>query len=355
MDDSVNNRLSDGRPSPEKLIDFVKMVEPSFGAINLEDISKPNCYKVLDTLREECQIPVWHDDAQGTACVILAGLINAIKLAGKTFESCKFVLLGAGAANSTVARFIMQQGALESNVIMFDSKGALDSDRVDLKDDVRGGWLCQHTNHTKVKSIEDAINQADVLVALSKSGPDTVKSAWIKSMAPKAIVFVCANPVPEIYPHQAKAAGAYIVATGRGDFPNQVNNSVCFPGILKGALLVHASKITDNMAIRAAQAIAAFADKRGISPENIVPTMEEIDVFPAEAAEVADQAVLDGVARRSLSYNEVYELTKYDILNTRSSTESLIQNGLILSPPENMVIEALNETIKTIKNSKCDM
>ncbi len=344
----INSRDLDGTPNPKKIIEFVKMVEPSFGAVNLEDISKPNCYEVLDTLREACNIPVWHDDAQGTACVILAGMINALKLAGKEISSSRFVLLGAGAANTSIARFLILAGADPKNIILFNSRGALHIGRKDIEDDKREyqQWnLCKITNPDKITDMEVALKGADAIIALSKPGPDTIKADWIKLMADKPIVFACANPVPEIYPHVAKAAGAYIVATGRGDFPNQVNNSVCFPGILKGALLAHASKITDKMAIRASYAIASFAEKRGISPDNIVPTMDEIGVFPLEAAEVAMQAKEDGVAGVQINADEVYQKTESDIKEVRKAIDVCVREGLIVPPPAELLEKALAKAI----------
>ena len=349
----VNNRGLDGRPSSAKLIDFVKMVEPSFGAINLEDISKPNCYEVLDTLRELCEVPVWHDDAQGTACVTLAGLLNALLLAGKRIEEVKTVLLGAGASNTTIARFLLQAGMSGSNMIMFNSTGALHADRRDIEADTREyrQWeLCLATNPRKVSTIEEAMRGADVLIALSQPGPDTVKPAWIRSMAEKAIVFACANPVPEIYPCAAREAGAFIVATGRGDFPNQVNNSLGFPGILKGALLARASKITDTMAIRAARALARFAEQRGISPDNIIATMDETEVFPFEAAEVAMQAVADGVARADVSYEEVLQRTRSDIQSARQVVDLMLREGIIKTVPDEMLREAVAEARRGIEH-----
>ncbi|MDR2393798.1 MAG: malate dehydrogenase, partial [Treponema sp.] len=273
----VDSRGPDGKPEPQKIIDFVKMVQHSFGAINLEDISQPNCFKVLDDLREACDIPVWHDDAQGTACITLAGLINALKLAGKKLGDATIVLLGAGAANTTIARLILADGGDPAKMTIFDSAGSLHLGREDIRKDKRNyrKWeLCEKTNPGRAPSIATAMKGADVLIALSTPGPNTVKREWISAMAPQSVVFVCANPVPEIWPYAAKEAGAFIVATGRGDFPNQVNNSVCFPGILKGALLVRARKITDGMAIRCAHSIAEFSEKRGISPDNIIATME---------------------------------------------------------------------------------
>jgi malate dehydrogenase (oxaloacetate-decarboxylating) len=167
-------------------------------------------------------------------------------------------------------------------------------------------------------------------------------------MGEKPIVFACANPVPEIYPYAAKEAGAYIVATGRGDFPNQINNSLGFPGILKGALLVRAKKVTDEMAIAAAHSLANFAEKRGINPENIVPKMDEANVFPYEATDVAMQAIKDGVARRELSEEEVYKKAKHDIEYSRNMTNSLTKNGFIASPPQDMLQEAIKWAIEQV-------
>ncbi|MEY1638217.1 NAD(P)-dependent malic enzyme [Tenuifilum osseticum] len=348
----IDSKGKDGKNDPEKIIDFVKMCQHSFGAVNLEDISQPNCYRVLDVLREECVIPVWHDDAQGTACVTLAGLLNALKLVGKKLSDVRIVFFGAGASNTTIARLIIADGGDPKKMVMFDSHGALHKNREDIKADHRfyRKWeICEQTNPDCINTMEEAIKGADVLISLSTPGPDTIKQDWIRLMADKAIVFACANPVPEIYPYAAKAAGAYIVATGRGDFPNQVNNSLGFPGILKGALLVRASKITDNMAIAAAHSLANYAEKRGINPDNIVPTMDEADVFPVEAADVAVQAVKDGVARRPMSWDEAYSIAKKDIEYSRSMVKSLHDNGFITDPPAEMLEEALEWTINQIE------
>lgn len=348
----IDSKGSDGKNDPQKIIDFVKMCQHSFGAVNLEDISQPNCFKVLDTLHEECDIPVWHDDAQGTACVTLAGLINALKLAEKKMSDAKIVFYGAGASNTTIARLIIADGGNPNKMVMFDSKGSLHISRDDIKKDKRfyRKWeLCQTTNPDKILTIEEAIQDADVLISLSTPGPDTVKKEWVSKMADKSIVFVCANPVPEIYPYAAKEAGAYIVATGRGDFPNQVNNSLGFPGILKGALMVRAQKITDSMAIVAAHSLANYAEKRGIDPENITPNMDEADVFPVEAADVAMQAIKDGVARRKITWDEAYEIAKKDIEYSRSLTHTLSKEGFINNPPQEMLQDALDFTIKQIE------
>jgi malate dehydrogenase (oxaloacetate-decarboxylating) len=349
----VDSRGKDGRNDPEKLIEFVKMAQHSFGAVNLEDISQPNCYRVLDELRDACDIPVWHDDAQGTACITLAGLLNALKLAGKRLSDAKITLLGAGAANTTIARLIIADGGDPSKIIMFDSKGSLHDGRDDIKNnprDYRKWELCLKTNPSKSPSMDEAVKGADALISASTPGPETIKRSWVRAMADGAIVFACANPVPEIWPYAAKEEGAFIVATGRGDFPNQVNNSVCFPGILKGALLVRARKITDGMAIRCAHSIAAFSEKRGISPDNIVATMQETEVFAHEAADVAMQAVKEGVARSLLSWDEVYRRALEDIKAARSLVDEMQKNGYIAEPPEELLEAALAKAIAQVRN-----
>lgn len=345
----VDSKGHDGKNDPDKIIEFVKMCQHSFGAINLEDISQPNCYRVLDVLRETCDIPVWHDDAQGTACVTLAALINALKIVDKKIDDIKIVYYGAGASNATIARIINLAGADPSRSIMFDTSGALHLNRKDIAADKRfyRKWeLCQVTNPEFVEDIMDAMRDADVLIALSQPGPDVVKPEWIRAMASKPIVFACANPVPEIYPYAAKEAGAYIVATGRGDFPNQVNNSIGFPGILKGALMVRAKKITDEMTIAAANAIATYSEKRGIDPENITAKMDEPDVFPFEAADVAMQAIKDGVARKHMTWQEAFDTAKSDIAHARKTTHFMIDHGLIASPPQQLIDKALQAAIE---------
>ena len=347
----IDSKDENGNPDPDKIIDFVKMAQHSFGAVNLEDISQPNCYKVLDTLREECDIPVWHDDAQGTACVTLAGLINALKLVNKEISESKIVLFGAGASNTTIARLLITDGADPQNLILFDSKGSLHTDREDIKSDKRfyRKWeLCESTNPDKVMTMEEAMKDADALISLSKPGPHTIKPEWISLMDKQSIVFTCANPVPEIYPYEAKKAGAHIIATGRGDFPNQVNNSIGFPGILKGALMVRAKSITDEMAIAAAHALADYAEKRGINTENIVPTMDEASVFPEEAAAVAMQAIKDGVARKNITYDEAFQIASHDIKEARNATKMMSQQGFIEQPPQDIIDEAFNKAVNDV-------
>ncbi|MBN1617587.1 MAG: NADP-dependent malic enzyme [Spirochaetales bacterium] len=354
-DESERRGIAAGKNDPAKIIEFVRMLEPSVGAVNLEDISQPDCFRVLDELREVCDIPVWHDDAQGTACITLAGLLNALKLAGKTLSEAKIVLLGAGASNTTIARLILADGGNGKNMIVCDSKGALHAGRSDVEKDTRyyRKWeLCLQTNPNRVATIEEALRGADVLIALSTPGPDTVKKEWIASMAPKSIVFVCANPVPEIWPHEAKEAGAFIVATGRGDFPNQVNNSVCFPGILKGALLVRSKKITDGMAITCAHSIADYSEKKGIDSEHIVVTMEDAEVFAVEAADVAMKAIEEGVARVKMSWQEVHDRALADIRQSREMSSLLMDKGFIPEPDPAMIEDALTYACNRVREDK---
>ena len=347
--DSYNDA---GKHDADKIIDFVKMLQPSFGAVNLEDISQPNCFKVLDTLREACDIPVWHDDAQGTASVTLAGLLNALRVTGRELKDAKIVLLGAGAANSTAARLILKDGGDPEKMIVFDSKGGLHQGRSDVQADTayyRKWEICEATNPKRIETEAEALKGADVIIAASKPGPDTIRPEWIASMAPKSIVFACANPVPEIYPYAAKEAGAYVVATGRGDFPNQVNNSIGFPGILKGALLVRARKITDEMAIAAAHSVAGHVvDTNTLTPEHIMPTMQETEVFAKEAADVAMQAIKDGVARIEMTWDEVYQQTLSDITEARSMIEVLQDKGFIKEPDISLLEAARDRAVVAV-------
>jgi malate dehydrogenase (oxaloacetate-decarboxylating) len=350
----IDSRDKDGKNDPAVIVDFVRRCQHSFGAINLEDISQPNCFRVLDELREACDIPVWHDDQQGTACVTLAAFLNAVKLAGKKMGDLSIVFNGAGASNTTCLRLILEAGADPARMVMFDSRGGLHRGRKDIEADRRfyRKWeICEWTNPGRIDDIATAMRGADAIISLSTPGPDVVKGEWIRTMADKSIVFVCANPVPEIYPHEAKAAGAFIVATGRGDFPNQVNNSVGFPGILKGALIVRARKITDAMAIAAARSLAAYAERRGIGPENIIPNMDEAGVFPEEAADVGMQAIADGVARVELTRDEIFRRADEDIKAARALFDALQSGGFIRRPPESMVGEALDWAVAEVKKN----
>jgi malate dehydrogenase (oxaloacetate-decarboxylating) len=219
---TIDSRGGGGEPDPARIVDFVRMAAPSFGAINLEDISSPHCYRALDELQEAVDIPVWHDDAQGTGLVTLAGLLNALKVVEKDLADVRIFMLGAGASNTTIARLIVKAGGDAEKIVMFDSKGALHAGRGDLRDDpdeYRKWELARTTNPDRIESKEKAVAGADVIISLARPDPTTIRPEWIRSMARDPVVFACANPVPEIYPHAAREAGAVVVATGRGAGP----------------------------------------------------------------------------------------------------------------------------------------
>ena len=319
---------------PHEFIRTVKILEPTFGGINLEDIAQPKCFYILDTLRKEMNIPVWHDDQQGTAAVTLAGLINALKIVGKKISEAKIVFVGAGAANIAGSRIIMKAGAKPENIIMVDSKGILRKDREDiheLEQKSHEKWcMAMNTNPEKRRGgIPEALEGADVLIGASKPGPGTIKPEWIKKMAKDAIVFAAANPVPEIWPWEAKEAGARIVATGRSDFPNQVNNSLGFPGIFRGALDVMAKTITDEMCIEAAKELAKVAEDNGLHEDYIIPNMDQWEVFPREAVAVGMKAIEQGVARRTVSREELYKEAEEKIKRARDEVKVLMKEGFI--------------------------
>jgi len=321
---------------PEEIIRACELIEPSFGGINLEDIEKPKCFYVLEKSKERLQIPVWHDDQQGTATVILAGLVNAFKIVGKKPKESLITLVGAGSANIRTAYVLIRWGMKPGNIIMVDTKGIIYAERKDLtkEEDPWKYELAQKTNAEARKGdISEAFKGVDAVVAASKPGPDTIKKEWVKTMADNSIIFACANPIPEIWPWEAEEAGARIIATGRSDFPNQVNNSLGFPAIFRGVLDVKAKTVTDDMCIAAAQELARFAEERGMHEKDILPRMEEWEVFPQEAVACALKSIDQGVARAKLSRQELYERASAIIKNARESTQLLMKHGLIRQPP----------------------
>ena len=347
----INSLNEKGLNDPQKIIDFAHMISPSYSAINLEDISQPNCYKVLDTLKETYPIPVWHDDAQGTACITCAALINALKVAGKKIDKVKIILFGAGAANTSIAAFLLTLGADPKKMILFDSKGPLHKNRTDLKNNpayYKQWGLCQKTNFKQINSKEEAFKEADVLIAFSRPGPDIIAPELRKLMAKRAIVFACANPVPEIYPEQAIEAGAFIVGTGRGDFENQINNSLCFPGILKGVLLCGAKKITDTMALAAAKAIAKRAQDTTLNRHHILPDKTDLEIYPLQAAAVAAQAKKEGLATIKITPKQVYTQVKEELLFREEINNLLIKNKLIKKPTQKLVQAVFEQTLKEV-------
>ncbi len=324
---------------PDEIIRTVKLLQPAFGGVNLEDISQPKCFRILDTLRAEAEIPVWHDDQQGTATVTLAGLINALRVVGKKMEDVRIAFVGAGAANVAVSRLAFLAGARPERAIFVDSQGILHQHREDLyqrRHEFVDKWrLCQVTNgEGRTGHIREAMEGADVVIALSKPGPDTIKKEWVAQMAPDSIVFACANPIPEIWPWDAREAGARVVATGRSDFPNQVNNSLGFPGIFRGVLDVRATTITDEMCLAAAGALADMAAERGLDEKHILPTMDEWEVFPREAVAVAMKAQEQGVARLTVTPDEEFRRAEGIIRASRKMAQVLVDAGLIPLPAQ---------------------
>jgi len=329
---------------PDEIVHACELIEPTFGGINLEDISKPKCFYVLDQARKKLNIPVWHDDQQGTATVILAGLLNALKIVGKKPSEALITLIGVGSANTRTAYVLFRAGFKPGNIILVDSKGILHTGRPDIeKIKEENPWKYELTQKTNAEGrtgdMATALKGADAMVAASKPGPGTIKKEWISQMATNSIVFACANPIPEIWPWEAKEAGARIIGTGRSDFPNQINNSLGFPAIFRGVLDVRATTVTDDMCVAAANELAQFAEERGINENDIVPRMEEWEVYPREAVACALQSIKEGVARVKPSKQELWERAVAIIKNARESTHLLMKHGLIKTlPPEEDIL-----------------
>jgi malate dehydrogenase (oxaloacetate-decarboxylating) len=326
-----------GTAEPDAIVRTVRFLQPSFGGINLEDIEQPKCFRILEALRNSAEIPVWHDDQQGSATVLLAALNNALSVVGKRLQDIRVAMVGMGAANVATYRLLKASGLNPEGVIAADSRGTLHIRRHDIEENYRAmpdKWqVCNETNPDCVTGgVRDALGGADVVIAFSRPGPDIIQPAWIRRMGTDPIVFACANPVPEIWPWEALAAGARIVATGRSDFSNQVNNSLGFPGIFRGVLDVRARTITDGMALAAADAIAAYAAQGGISEERIVPRMDEWKLYPRVAAAVGVQAQRENVARICKSGDELHEIATATIATARRATELLMKEEIIASP-----------------------
>ena len=276
----------------EEIVKTVSLLAGSFGGVNLEDISAPRCFEIEKRLKEICDIPIFHDDQHGTAVVTLAGLINALKLTGKKIEEVKIVTSGAGAAGIAIIKLLLSMGA--KHVIMTDREGAIYKGRENLNPIKME--MAEITNLSMEKgSLSDVIKNADVFIGVS--APGTLNKDMVKSMAEKPIIFACANPIPEIFPEDAKEAGAAVVSTGRSDFPNQINNVLCFPGIFRGALDVRAKDINDEMKVAAAYAIAGLVSNQELNAEYILPAAFDERVKDAVAKAVAEAAKKSGVAR----------------------------------------------------------
>jgi malate dehydrogenase (oxaloacetate-decarboxylating) len=312
-----------GTKDPDKIVETVKLLEPTLGGINLEDISAPRCFDIEKRLKAQMGVPVFHDDQHGTAIVTLAGLINALKVVSKKVSDVRIVFNGAGAAGMACARFYMGAGA--KDVIMCDTKGAIYQGRKEgmnpYKDEI-----AKATNRENVQgSLADAMRGADIFVGLSAG--NVVSEAMVRSMADGAIVFACANPVPEIMPEKAKAAGAKVVATGRSDFPNQINNVLGFPGIFRGALDARARDINEDMKIAAAYALAGLVSDAERAQGRVIVAPLDPRVAPTVASAVAKAAMESGVARVKVDPKEVYEGTVRRVAEARRLAD-------VLDPPK---------------------
>ena len=276
----------------DEFVNAVALISGSFGGINLEDIAAPRCFEIERKLKECCDIPIFHDDQHGTAVITLAGLTNALKVVGKKREDVKIVTSGAGAAAISIAKLLLSAGFI--NIVMTDRSGAIYEGRENLS------WIKQEmalvTNRQKeTGKLADVIRGADVFIGVS--APGTVTTEMVKTMAPNPIIFACANPTPEIMPEEAKAGGAAVIATGRSDFPNQINNVLAFPGIFRGTFDVRASDINEEMRMAAARALAELVSEEELSAEYIIPKAFDPRVGKAVAAAVAQAARASGVAR----------------------------------------------------------
>ena len=276
----------------DEIVNTVRLLAGSFGGVNLEDISAPRCFEIEKKLKECCDIPIFHDDQHGTAVITMAGLINALKIVGKKLADVKIVTSGAGAAGIAIIKLLISMGL--KNVIMTDRHGAIYEGRDNLN--TVKEEMAKITNQSHEKgSLADVIKGADVFIGVS--APGTLTKDMVRSMAKDPVIFACANPVPEIYPDEAKEAGAAVVSTGRSDFPNQVNNVLCFPGIFRGALDVHAADINDEMKIAAAYAIAGLVSDEELNPDYILPAAFDSRVKDAVAEATRKAAIESGAAR----------------------------------------------------------
>ncbi|OCG70427.1 malate dehydrogenase [Gilliamella sp. Occ3-1] len=277
--------LSLNTQDPDELVKHIAALAPSFGGINLEDISAPRCFEIEKRLQEILDIPVFHDDQHGTAIVVLAALYNALKVAGKKIESVKVVINGGGAAGLAIADMLLAAGV--NNLKVVDKVGILSEDDDSLPPHHLA--MAKITNHEKQKgTLEDAVKGADVFIGVS--APGVLKPEWVSTMAEKSIIFAMANPTPEIFPEEAKAAGAYIVGTGRSDYPNQINNVLAFPGIFRGALDARAKNITLKMQLAAARGLASIVSDDKLSTECILPNAFELNVAKVVAESVKNAA-----------------------------------------------------------------
>ena len=323
--------------SSQEIVDLACKLQPAFGGIHLEDIASPKCFEILDLLREKLSIPVWHDDQQGTAGVILAGLLNSLKLTDRKVAESRVVLMGAGAANVAAARLMIAAGFTARNLILVDSKGILHPERQDMDQMMlQNKWkyeLSIQTNGDRIKGgIDEAVVGADALIAASKPGPHTLSQSTLGRMNKKGILFALSNPTPEIMPNEARKAGLKIIATGRSDFPNQVNNSLIFPSIIRGVFDVRSRAIPDDVIIEAANELAKYTEDQGtLSERHILPTMMDWEIYPLVASAVGAKCVDMGIARLSLTRKEIHNRAKQIIERSKKMIGSNQKANLIES------------------------
>ncbi|EDL65372.1 hypothetical protein BSG1_10388 [Bacillus sp. SG-1] len=290
----------------DKIVETVKLMEPTFGGVNLEDIAAPNCFVIEERLKKETNIPIFHDDQHGTAIVTVAGLVNALKIVEKKMSEIKVVANGAGAAGIAIIKLLHNYGVRD--IVMCDTRGAIYEGRPNGMNDIKNE-VAKFTNRDRVEGgLEDVIKDADVFIGVSVAGALTEE--MVSSMNEDPVIFAMANPVPEIMPEKAKAAGAKVVGTGRSDFPNQVNNVLAFPGIFRGALDVRATHINEKMKQAAVEAIAALVDEKDLNEDYVIPAPFDARVAPAVAAAVAQAAMETGVARQKVDPEEVRKKTE---------------------------------------------
>lgn len=319
--------------SEDEIVEIVERLSPSFGGINLEDLESPKCFPILERLRDSLDIPVWHDDQQGTALVSTAGLLGALKVVGKDIEKIKLTIIGSGAAGVNIAKYSLKAGAESENLTMVDSRGILSTSRDDIdENNYKHKWAEETNPEKKEGGIAEALNDSDACIAASAPGPGIIEKDQVKKMAGDAILFATANPTPEILPEDAKEAGARIVGTGRSDYSNQINNSLGFPAVFRGALEVAATSITDEMCIAAAYAIADRAEEIGLTEESVIPTMEDFEMYVKEAVAVSKKAMEQKVARKPLPENELEKIIREKLRKPREINRLLVQEGYIARP-----------------------
>lgn len=319
----------------KRIADIARALVPSFAGINLEDIQQPKCFAVLEDLRRSLGIPVWHDDQQGTATIVTAGVINALRVVGKNISEANVTLIGAGAANIYTARLLISAGVDARRIIITDSRGIVHAGRRDLQRTYPEKWdlALRSNSENRTGGNQEAMKDADIVIAASHPGPGVISQEMVHSMADRAIIFSDANPIPEIWPWEAKEAGAVVIATGRSDFPNQINNSMVFPAMFRGCLDVGATRIEDEMCIAAANELARTAEERGLDQEHIVPSMNEPEAFINEAVAVGLKAIEMGLARNILGRTELKEMVELRIKGARHQMEVMMRTGLIPAYP----------------------